>query len=410
LVRHRGASQTIALAVILNVAAVRDAVEAAAPRLAAPAETSLATPAAGTLAPLLATPAVEPVAASLPTPVTGGAAPTQYAAVTADQPVAFPRDFGSHPNFRTEWWYVTGWLTTDRGDPLGFQITFFRTKPAMDSANPSAFTPHQLLIAHAAVSDPHRGRLWQDQRLRRAGLGLADAAQDDTRVWIDDWSLERDGGLYKARLKGDGFSFDLTLTDTQAPIRNGTGGVSRKGPAPQSASYYYSVPHLKVAGALTRDGAPSSVVGEAWLDHEWSSEYLDTRAVGWDWIGINLADGSALMAFRMRDVDGGVLWAGGSLRSGDGTLEVLSPPDVRFDAERYWVSPRTGTRYPVQWRVTAGSRQFDLRPLLDDQENDTRLSTGAIYWEGAVRAYEANRQVGLGYLELTGYGDRLELR
>ena len=334
----------------------------------------------------------------------------RYAAVSPDNPVQLPRDFGSHPDFQTEWWYVTGWLSTAGGDPLGFQITFFRTKPSIDTANPSAFTPRQLLIAHAAVSDPRLGRLRQDQRIRRAGLGLAEAAADDTRVWIDDWSLARDGGSYKAHVKSDAFSFDLTLTDTQNPMQNGAGGVSRKGPAPQAASYYYSIPHLKVTGALARDGAFARVVGEAWLDHEWSSEYLDSDAVGWDWMGINLADGSALMAFRMRDAAGGTRWAGGSLRGGDGTLQWLDRNDVRFDAERYWVSPRTGVRYPVQWRVTAGSRQFELRPLLDDQENDTRLTTGAIYWEGAVRAYDRDRQIGAGYLELTGYGDRLKLR
>jgi len=40
----------------------------------------------------------------------------------------------------------------------------------------------------------------------------------------------------------------------------------------------------------------------------------------------------------------------------------------------------------------------------------TRLSTGAIYWEGAVQALEQGRPVGRGYLELTGYGGRLQLR
>ena len=115
-----------------------------------------------------------------------------YASVTALTPLKFPADFGSHPDFRTEWWYVTGWLKTPQGEPLGFQITFFRSKPAIDDANPSAFAPHQLLIAHCAISDPKRGRLWQDQRIRRAGLGLAEAAEGDTNVWIDRWSLKRE--------------------------------------------------------------------------------------------------------------------------------------------------------------------------------------------------------------------------
>ena len=339
----------------------------------------------------------------------GLAAESPYAAVTADRPIIFPDDYGSHPLFRTEWWYITGWLETHDGEPLGFQITFFRTKPSIDDANPSAFAPRQLLIAHCAISDPKRGRLWQDQRIRRAGLGLADAKEGDTYIWMDNWSLKRQAGLYEATIAAENFSFALTLDSPQAALINGRSGVSQKGPAPGEASYYYSLPHMKVSGAITRDGKKDTVTGEAWFDHEWSSEYLDSQAIGWDWIGINLDDGGALMAFRIRDLDGNSRWAGGTLRSRDGRVHVFEPADIQFQAQRVWTSPRTGVKYPVQWQVRAGELTLVLYPLLDDQENDTRLSTGAIYWEGAVRAYDQRHPVGRGYLELTGYGNRLEL-
>jgi predicted secreted hydrolase len=339
-----------------------------------------------------------------------GAAAPSYAPVTADQPLVFPADYGSHPQFRTEWWYVTGWLTTEHGESLGFQITFFRTKPDIDENNPSAFAPHQLLVAHCAISDPKRGRLWQDQRIRRAGLGLAEAAAGDTHVWIDNWSIERDATVYSAKIDAEDFAFDLRFLETQPVLLNGESGVSRKGPSPKAASYYYSLPHLRVAGAVTRQGSADRVTGEAWLDHEWSSEYLDDQAVGWDWIGIDFDDGAALMAFRIRGSQGEQRWAGGTLRGGDGHVQTLQPADIEFRAGRRWVSPRTGISYPVQWSVRAGTKEIDLEPLLDDQENDTRLSTGAIYWEGAVRAYEQHRLAGRGYLELTGYGERLHLR
>jgi predicted secreted hydrolase len=355
-----------------------------------------------------------------------GAAPI-YAPVSGDHALTFPADFGSHPQFRTEWWYVTGWLTTGRGESLGFQITFFRTKPDIDESNPSAFTPRQILIAHCAISDPKRGRLWQDQRIRRAGLGLAQAAAGDTDVRIDGWTLARDSSAgaagigtdagtgvarstYTAKIAAEDFSFDLAFSETQPVLLNGSSGVSRKGPAPQEASYYYSLPHLRVSGGIERRGHPDRVSGEAWFDHEWSSEYLDAAAVGWDWIGINLDDGAALMAFRIRGAQGEQRWAGGTLRGSDGKVQILQPADIAFRAGRHWVSPRTGISYPVSWSVRAADREFDLEPLLDDQENDTRLSTGAIYWEGAVRAYEKSRIVGRGYLELTGYGERLRLR
>jgi predicted secreted hydrolase len=335
---------------------------------------------------------------------------TRYAPVVSGQPLKFPQDFGSHPQFRTEWWYVTGWLTTEHGESLGFQITFFRTKPDVEDGNPSAFTPRQLLVAHCALSDPKRGRLWQDQKIRRAGLKLAEAAEGNTHVWIDTWSLHHADQTYTAKIDADEFSLDLSLAETQAALINGDGGVSRKGPDPQASSYYYSLPHMRVAGVVSRNAAKDRVTGEAWFDHEWSSEYLDPEAAGWDWIGINFTDGAALMAFRIRGLKGPPRWAGGTLRGADGAIHILEPADVDFRAGRRWVSPRTGIAYPVEWMVRAGAREISLRPLLDDQENDTRLSTGAIYWEGAVKAYEQDSPVGRGYLELTGYGEPLKLR
>ena len=161
---------------------------------------------------------------------------------------------------------------------------------------------------------------------------------------------------------------------------------------------------------MARDGPSEAVTGEAWLDHEWSSEYLDTDAAGWTWIGINRADGGALMAFRVRDLKGNQRWAGGSVRSGDGALQILRPEEIEFRAGRQWISPRTGTVYPVQWQLRLGGHEIALRPLMEDQENHARLSTGAIYWEGAVSAFEHGAAVGSGYLELTGYGERLKLR
>ncbi len=333
-----------------------------------------------------------------------------YAPVVAGQPLVFPRDYGAHTEFRTEWWYVTGWLRTAKNEDLGFQVTFFRTKPHPNEANPSAFAPHEILIAHAAVSDVKHGRLWQDQRIRRAGMGLAQAATGDTNVAIDNWNLRRDSQGYHATIDAADFSFELLLTESQAPLLNGVQGVSRKGSDPSAASYYYSLPHLKVSGTLSRQSPAQSVSGEAWFDHEWSSEYLNADAVGWDWLGLNMKDGGALMAFQMRGAHGEPIWAGGTYRGGDGVQEAYEASQVHFNAKRDWVSPRTAVRYPVEWEIQAGTHHLMIRPLIDDQENDTRLSTGAIYWEGAVRAYDAGSEIGRGYLELTGYGERLQLR
>jgi predicted secreted hydrolase len=338
------------------------------------------------------------------------AAMPDYAPVVPGRALEFPADHGSHPAFRTEWWYVTGWLQTRSGEQLGFQVTFFRTRPQADEANPSAFAPRELIIAHAALSDTRHGSLWHEQRIARSALGLAGAERGRANVWLDRWHLRGDAVTWHANVEGETLALSLEFTATQPPLVNGEAGLSRKGPTPLSASWYYSLPHLSIAGTLERGGGRAeAVTGNAWLDHEWSSEYLDDEAVGWDWTGINLDDGGALMAFRIRGRDGTVRWAGGTLRSADGSVRTLEPHELRFEAGRRWQSPRTGTSYPIEWRVIAGERTFDLRPLMPDQENDARLSTGAVYWEGAVTALEDGAPVGRGYLELTGYGEPLRL-
>lgn len=337
-----------------------------------------------------------------------GRTETRYPEVVPGRIFGFPADHGAHPDYRTEWWYVTGWLERD-GKPLGFQVTFFRSRIAGQDENPSRFAPRQILIAHAALSDPAHGRLLHDQRVSRAGFGLAEAAVGEAEVTLDGWRFEQQNDGFRVDIPGREFRFDLALRPTQPPLLQGEGGYSRKGPKEGSASYYYSMPHLAVTGTVTRDGVERPVTGEAWLDREWSSQYMETAAEGWDWTGINLDDGSALMAFRMRRKGGGTVWAGGTIRSANGQVTVLEPGDVEFEPRRVWRSPRSGASYPVAVTVRAGSRTIELEPLMDDQENDTRRSTGAIYWEGAVRAKEGGREVGRGYLELTGYARAMRL-
>ncbi|MCX7143514.1 MAG: carotenoid 1,2-hydratase [Proteobacteria bacterium] len=331
------------------------------------------------------------------------AAAQDYAPVRPGVELQFPRDHGSHPQFRTEWWYLTGRVKDARGGDMGIQITFFRNRPRVAEANPSRFAPRQLLFAHAALADARAGKLLHDQRAARAGFGLAEAQEGRTDVILEDWSLKQTAGGYSAKVVAQEFEFALEFKATQPVLLQGERGLSRKGPLPVQASYYYSQPHLTVSGSITVKGEKREVAGQAWLDHEWSSEYMAPEAQGWDWIGLNLAGGGALMAFRMRDAAGGTLWAGGSLRASDGRVRALAPDQVRFEVRRRWRSPRTQTEYPVALHVRAGELEFELEPMMDDQELDSRASTGTIYWEGAVTARSAGKLLGTGYLELTGY-------
>ena len=333
----------------------------------------------------------------------------EFAKVVPGRRLAFPADYGAHPNFRTEWWYATGWLTLPDGSPLGFQATFFRVRTGIGEANPSAFAPRQLILAHAAVADPRFGRLRHDERAARVGFGRAGFTIGETGVWIGDWRFEQRGGGYRAEVRGREFSYVLNFVPDGQPLANGEAGFSAKARDPVHASYYYSRPQLTVDGSVTVNGKSQGVTGRAWLDHEWSSELLPEEVQGWDWIGVNFDDGSALMAFRLRNKGSQALWAAASIRQANGDSEIVPAEAVAFEPVRQWRSPRTGITYPVEWRISIGQHCYLLHALMDDQELDSRRSTGAIYWEGAISLSEGGREVGRGYLEMTGYGERIRL-
>lgn len=337
--------------------------------------------------------------------------------------LVFPRDFGSHPDLGTEWWYITGQVQA-AGRLLGFQLTFFRSRVPSTQNLRSAFAARQLVFAHAALTDVAAKRQLHAQRSARAGMGLAHAREHDTDVQLGSWFLRRtavpsgnalQASRYAAHIAGDGFDLDLQLATTQPVLLQGNAGLSRKGPEAAQASYYYSQPQLDVSGTITLDGRAlaidSTAHNRAWLDHEVSDALMHPEAQGWDWIGMNLADGSALTAFRLRRSDGSSLWAGGSWREPGKNPRIFDATEVVFTPRRWWTSPASGARYPVEWRVTTPAGSWQVEALLDAQELDSRASTGTIYWEGLcdLRAADGGALRGRGYLEMTGYAQRLKL-
>lgn len=335
----------------------------------------------------------------------------------------FPRDFGSHPDLGTEWWYITGQVQA-QGRLLGFQLTFFRSRVPATQNLRSAFAARQLIFAHAALTDVAAKRQLHAQRSAREGMGLAHAREHDTDVQLGNWHLRRtpaqtgtaaQASRYDAHIAGDGFDLDLQLATTQPVLLQGQQGLSRKGPDAAQASYYYSQPQLAVSGHITVDGQKlaidNSASHRAWLDHEVSDALLHPEAQGWDWIGMNLDDGSALTAFHLRRPNGSALWAGGSWRAPGQAARIFGPNEVVFTPKRWWTSPDSNARYPVEWHVATPAGNWHVETLLDAQELDSRASTGTIYWEGLCNLREADsgKLRGRGYLEMTGYAQRLKL-
>ncbi|MFO1129447.1 MAG: lipocalin-like domain-containing protein [Rhodospirillales bacterium] len=340
---------------------------------------------------------------SLPDAAAADAPPVQKADPAYQ--IRFPEDEGSHPGFGGEWWYLSGWLDAADGTTRGFQVTFFRFRQDRDKDGVILPVPAQILVGHAALSDPQQGAALHDQRTAPADLQQTFAREGAMDIRVGDWSMRKEAdGAYMVAFPTAAFGLDLRLEPTQPPMLNGNQGYSQKTPDPTVASHYYSVPQLAVKGTLTRDGTVLPVTGTAWLDREWFTTPEWIAQPRWDWIGINLADGGALMASQVRDAAGTPIWTFGSLRDATGALTVLAPKDVSFTPLRQWRSPPTGIVWPVAWRVRAGRREVTIEPLMDDQEYDARETSRLVYWEGAASAAENGEIVGRGYLELTGYG------
>lgn len=348
-----------------------------------------------------------------------------FAQVVGPRPFEFPRDHGPHPDYRQEWWYVTGNLDGANGERFGFELTFFRFALAPgagggtvaattggvvshDTATPeSAWRTRQIYMAHFAVTDMARGRFRFSQKLSRGAVGLAGAEISPLRVWVDDWSLSAasaDGTRWSLRAAEAGYELTLDARALLAPVLNGEHGFSRKASDAGAASYYYSIPRIAVRGQLTRDGRSIDVQGLAWLDREWWSGSLGAGEQGWDWFALQLKDGSSLMFYSLRDRGGARNpYSAGTWVDSNGQSRPLSNDQVQIEVFDYWTNLR-GERYPARWRVRVPSVGMDVtvRPIFADQE----LTTSPRYWEGAVdvTAADANHgKDGRGYVELVGY-------
>lgn len=342
----------------------------------------------------------------------GGETGDGFARATAPRDFTFPGDHGSHPEFRTEWWYFTGNLTTETGRHFGFELTFFRYALAPPAARPvgtSSWRTEQLWMAHFALTDSANGRFTARERLTRGALGLAGAEADPLHVWVKDWSavgVEVDGGVsLRLDAQDDDIAFALNLTATAPPVAQGNGGLDTKGEGIGNASYYYSIPRLAAQGDVTIGGESFSVAGLAWLDREWSTSSLEPGTAGWDWFALHLSNGSDLMFYRLRTTGGEASpFSGGTLVTADGIRTRLVADDVTLTPLDYWTSDATGVRYPVAWRLEAEKAGIvlEITPYLENQELDLSVR----YWEGAVRGQGTGLGGPLtaqGYLELAGY-------
>jgi len=310
--------------------------------------------------------------------------------------LSFPKDHGAHPEHRIEWWYLTAWLDAH----TGVQATIFRAR--LGEERPSRWGSNQWLMGHAALVRRGGSRLIHEQAAWRCVEDVAGFSTDDLALKLPGWRMQRakDGSI-DINIDQGRLALELRCHPERPPQLQGLEGYSQKGPQRSQFSHYYSQTQLRMQASIRVDRQrvdlePNSALAAGWFDHEWSNSLLAPEAVGWDWFGLNLFDGSSWMGFRIRNQQGGEIW--------------LSEQGLSFEVLERWRSASSGASYPVVLRIQNQKRSLNLRPLIKDQEIDARASTGNRYWEGAVMAYnDRDEAVGRGYLELTGYDRAMRL-
>ncbi|MFU8832859.1 MAG: lipocalin-like domain-containing protein, partial [Wenzhouxiangella sp.] len=332
-----------------------------------------------------------------------GEAPDLFRRVTGPEPLEFPADHGSHPDYRSEWWYFTGNLEDDERQRMGFQFTLFRYGLEPGPALDSEWQTDHLWMGHMALSDGRQQRFFQAERFSRDALGLAGATPD--RWWIRDWRIERQDDGWILRAETDEFGLDLELRPIRGLVLQGDHGYSRKGPEPGNASRYYSATRLQTSGRVRLADQWLEVSGLSWLDREWGSGQLSDTIVGWDWFALHLDDGRDVMIYRLREPDGSASkYSAGTLVAADGSARTLVAEDFHSRITRWWRDP-TDQQWPLEWHIDvfAADLRLAIRPIFDHQ----LWKQSVRYWEGAVDVLDADtgQTVGRGYMELSGYAE-----
>jgi predicted secreted hydrolase len=323
----------------------------------------------------------------------------------------FPRDHGSHPDYKIEWWYFTGNLDGAEGTRLGYELTFFRLGTERRSRNPSVWNVEDLYVAHFALSHLSDGRFSFFERVNRAGPGIAYASTETLDVRNESWTARLVGDVMHLRAYADGILLELELSSEKPPVVHGIDGVSQKADGVGQASHYYSMTRMETRGTVSIDGEAVAVTGETWMDHEFGTNQLATEQVGWDWFSLQLDNGEELMAYRLRRRDGSIdPNSSATAVSLEGQGRHLEVDELSVRSLRDWLSPKSGVVYRLEWEleIPGLNSRLHVVPLMDDQELVTTRSTGVAYWEGAVRlegSWKGEPVTGRGYVELTGYSE-----
>lgn len=319
----------------------------------------------------------------------------------------FPKDHSFHKGFKLEWCYFVGNLESTDKLKIGYELSFFKAELQ---------GKEEIFPVHFAISENiQKKHITIDALHRRLGL-LGNYTEK--MISSGDYKIEILSPLefqIIARPRNSQISLNLNLkiSNRNEILLQGPLGISLKSRKyPEIYSNYYSIPRLKTNGYIKNGDKKYEIVnGLTWMDHEWSSpstqknEKIGSPNTEWDWVCLNLEDGTDIMAFNFRNSKDEPSETFGTMRMKNGDLRYFSKPEevLFFSSPDIWKSNKTGKNYKLNWSLKIGDYELNLKPNFEDQEFVALRSTGNSYWEGGISAkgkVNGRESFGNGYLEL----------
>ena len=318
----------------------------------------------------------------------------------------FPQDHNLHPEFQSEWWYITTTLTGEDGKDYGVQFTLFANTIQIDGKH------QRIYFAHAALSSENE--FYHGERFARANMKHAGISTKPWQAFIDHWSFTGTGSNSDSQplpgllsVQQPNFGYELKLSNADYFLQ-GDKGFSAKSADGKKASYYYNAPFIKASGTIRFKDKTIKVTGDAWLDREWSSGMFNAKLVenknnsssnasitdniGWDWLALRLSKTERLMVYKVNYPKSTHLT--GVIMNIDGSQIKLTNNQVYLQPTKY--KTFAGKDYPIAWQLDIPSQniKLNINPLNENQY----LNNTIPYWEGAM-SFTGSHQ-GKGYLEL----------
>ena len=306
--------------------------------------------------------------------------------------VSLPQDQGIHSS-DLEWWYFNGHLAAEGGQEFSFHFVTFR------SILPSGMTP---LVAQLSWTDHDEGL---HITAEEASFPSLEATSGEFDLSVADWRMSGNGDTYRLSFQAGDYAVDLELVSQKPAVLHHHTGLVDLGVA--GKTYYYSRTNLETSGTVSVSGVTHSASGVSWMDHQWGD--FTVGGIGWDWLSLNLNDGSELMVSVVWEQDESkhIATYGTYVPANSAPIHLLSN-DLILDPTGTWTSSVTGGAYPMGWKLRVNSLELDLilTPTTEEAEFSNSAFIPVVYWEGSVAASGTRNDIpvrGKGFVEMVGY-------